>query len=351
MSKLKLGLIGSGSQGRYLSEAAGCTDAVEFVACCDPNPAATEEAVRLIGYREAYSDCSQMLAQADIEAVIVATVHDQLQPAAMAAAQAGKHVLVEKPMALCAADARELVSAAESAGVRLMVGYSLRFMPPRVLMRRLLDEGAVGEVKQVMAGQCIGGMGGWLGEREHGGGPLFYIGTHALDQMIWAVGARAERVSAEMNWAETGGVETGGVETDAMINIRFENGALGQLVASQTLGGRYGWLDVLGSAGRIRAQWESDSLWVQSSAIPEYANLTEITVPPTAYIPAPARAAVAQVSGFAYIRTWAAELTEFVSAIREDRPPSVTGEDGVRVLEVLDAAFESARSGEMVAVS
>jgi len=260
--------------------------------------------------------------------------------------QAGKHVLVEKPMALSAADARELVAAAEAADVRLMVGYSLRFMPPRVLMRRLMDQGAVGEVKQVMAGQCIGGMGGWLGEREHGGGPLFYIGTHALDQVIWAVGARAERVSAEMNWAQDGGVET-----DAMINIRFENGALGQLVASQTLGGRYGWLDVLGTAGRIRAQWESDSLWVQSSAIPEYAHLTEIAVPPTAYIPAPPRAAVAQVSGFAYIRTWAAELTEFVNAIGEDRPPSVTGEDGVRVLEVLDAAFESANTGKMVEIS
>ena len=180
-------------------------------------------------------------------------------------------------------------------------------------------------------------MGGWLGERKHGGGPLYYIGTHALDQMIWVASSRAKRVTAEMNFRDGGGVEL-----EAMINIRFENGILGQLVASQTLGGRYGWIDVLGTKGRIRAQWESDSLWIQSGIIPEYANLTEIALPPTAgLLPAP-QTATAQLSGFAYVRTWATELKEFADAINEDREPSVTGEDGVRVLEVMDAAFADA---------
>jgi len=340
--RIKLGLIGSGAQGRYLSEAAAIADAFEFVACADVRPESAEQTARECGYGSTYADHRQMLAKADVEAVIVATTHAQLQPCALAALQGGKHALVEKPMALRAAEGRELVEAARAAGVNLMVGYSLRFMPPRILMKRLLEEGVIGEVRQVMAGQCIGAMGGWLGDPAQGGGPLFYIGTHALDQILWVVGRPAERVCAEMNRAEPGGCET-----EAMVNIRFEGGALGQLVTSQTFGGRYGWLDVLGTAGRIRVQWESDVLTIQSTVIPEYANLTEITVPPTAYLPPPGYDARASLRSSAYIRTWANELTEFANSIREGRPPSVSGEDGVGVLEVLDAAFESARTGGM----
>jgi len=340
-----LGLIGCGSQGRYLSEAAAVTEAFELVACADVRAEAAKRAARECGYSEACGDPSELPARAEVEAVIVATTHGQLFPAALQALQAGKHALVEKPMALRAEEGRELVSAAKAAGVNLMVGYSLRFMPPRILLKRLLDAGAIGEVRQAMAGQCIGAMGGWLGDPAQGGGPLGYIGTHALDQILWVVGKPAERVSAEMNRAAPDGCET-----EATINIRFEGGALGQLVTSQTFGGRYGWLDVLGTGGRLRAQWESDVLTVQSTVVPEYANLTEISVPPTAYLPPAPASAQAKLSGFAYIRTWANELAEFAASIREGRPPSVTGEDGLRVLEVLDAAFESARTGAMVTV-
>jgi predicted dehydrogenase len=343
--RIGLGLIGSGAQGRYLSEAAAIADAFDFVACADVKAESAEQTARECGYAATYADHREMLADVDLEAVIVATTHAQLHPCALAALQAGRHALVEKPMALRAADGRELVEAAQAAGVNLMVGYSLRFMPPRILMRRLIDEGAIGEVRQVMAGQCIGAMGGWLGDPTQGGGPLYYIGTHALDQILWVVGKPAERVSAEMNRAEPGGCET-----EAMVNIRFEGGALAQLVTSQTFGGRYGWLDVLGTAGRIRAQWESDVLTIQSTAIREYAHLTEITVPPTAYLPPTGYDARASLRSSAYIRTWANELTEFANSIREGRPSSVSGADGVRVLQVLDAAFESARTGEMVEV-
>ncbi|MGQ9730519.1 MAG: Gfo/Idh/MocA family protein [Candidatus Zipacnadales bacterium] len=344
-AKIKLGLIGCGSQGCYLSEAATLTEAFDLVACADIKLEAAQKAACQCGYRQTYSDYRELLSEADLEAVIVATTHHQLHPAALAALQEGKHVLVEKPMALRAAEGQELVEAACKAQVRLMVGYSLRFMPPRLLMKQLLERGVIGEVRQVLAGQCIGRMGGWLGDPAAGGGPLYYIGSHALDQMLWAVGAPATHVSAEMNRDEPGGVET-----EAIINLRFASGALGQLMTSQTLGGRYGWLDILGTEGRLRVQWESDSLWVQSAVLQEYAHLTEIVVPPSAYLPAFSRTARASLSGFTYIRTWVAELTEFAAAIREKRAPSVTGEEGVRVLEVLDAAFESDRKGARVEI-
>jgi predicted dehydrogenase len=341
----RLGLIGSGYQGRYLSEAAATTGAYELVACADPNAEAAGTAVRVCGYRTPYLDYADMLSQEPLDAVIVATTHDQLQPAALAAVQAGKHVFVEKPMALTAGDGRKLVAAARQAGVRLMVGYTLRFMPPRRLMKRLLDEGVIGEVRQIIAGQCLGNLGGWLEDPARGGGPLLYVGTHVLDQVLWVAGQPAERVSAEINWKSEGGVEA-----EAMWTIRFPSGALAQVCTCQTMGGRYGWLDILGTAGRLRTEWESHCVWIESQVVDAYRHFTQIEVPADAYIPGPVAGACASLASHRYVRAWGAELAEFAAAIREGRDTLVTGEDGVRVLEVTDAVFESGSTGEAVAV-
>ncbi|MFP4249941.1 MAG: Gfo/Idh/MocA family protein [Armatimonadota bacterium] len=342
---IRLGLIGCGGQGGYLSEAAAISGRAELVACADIDEARAGSFAARFGYAESFGDAAEMLADADIEAVIVATPHDQLQSAALAVVRSGRHALVEKPLALRAEAGRELVEAARRAGVRLMCGYTLRFLPERLEMRRLLDEGAVGEVTHVMSGQLIGPVGGWLADRSRGGGPLYYVGSHALDFLLWMAGARVESVFAQMNREADGGVET-----DASIALRFANGVLGQLLTSQRMGGRYGWCDVIGSAGRLRAEWESDEIFVQSRALEEYARPTRIEVPADAHHPEFPRDAQARLGGFKYVRSWAAEFTEFADAIREERDPSVSGEDAVRVLEVIDAAFESARTGAPMAL-
>ncbi len=340
---IRFGLIGCGGQGGYLSEAAAITGQADLVACADLRPERAEQSAARFGYARWFGSAGEMLDEAEIDAVIVATSHGQLQPAALEAVQAGKHALVEKPMALTAAEGRTLVEAAREAGVRLMVGYTLRLLPERREMRRLLEAGAVGEVTHVLGGQLIGQMGGWLAERERGGGPLYYVGSHALDFILWMAGAPVERVFAEVNRAAQGGVET-----DASISIRFEGGILGQLLTSQRMGGRYGWCDVIGTAGRLRAVWETAEVYVESRAMPEYAMPTRIEVPATAHHPQFPPEAGARLSGFKYVRSWAAEMAEFIGAIREDRDPSPSGEDGLRVLEVIDAAFESERTGAPV---
>ena len=340
---IKLGLIGCGGQGGYLSEAAAISGRAELLACADIEIERAERFAGQFGYAEAFGNTAEMLDEADIEAVIVATSHDHLQPAAMDAVRAGKHALVEKPMALTAGAGRELVDAAQKADVRLMCGYTLRFLPERREMRRLLEDGAVGGVTHVLSGQLIGAMGGWLADRTRGGGPLYYVGSHALDFLLWMAGAEVESVYADINWAADASVET-----DVSIAIRFDNGILGQLLTSQRMGGRYGWCDVIGTAGRLRAEWENEEVFVQSQAMSEYANATRIEVPANAHHPQYAREASARLNGFKYVRSWAAEFTEFADAIHEGREPSVSGEDAVRALEVIDAAFESDETGEPV---
>jgi predicted dehydrogenase len=339
--KLKFGLIGSGSQGRYLCESLLMTDVAALVACADLDLEKARDAADFLGADQAYGSAEEMLAEADIEAVIVATIHDQLQPCAMQAVAAGKHALVEKPMALDAASGRELADAAKSAGVNVMVGYSLRFLPERVLMKQLLDRGAVGEMTHIIGGQLIGNMGGWLNERAHGGGPLLYVGSHALDTVLWVADRPVKRVYAAVEWKDGSDVEA-----SADITIQFEGGLTALVSTSQRMGGRYGWLDVIGSAGRVRAQWESPGLFIESSALPEYSRPTTIEVSSPAGLLAPLQPeARGRMSGFKYLHTWATELTEFCNSITEGRAPSVSADDGVRTLEVIDAVFESAQTG------
>jgi len=343
--KLRFGLIGCGSQGRYLSEALRLTKQADLVACADIKAEAAERAVQQCGYKRAFTDADAMLSEADLDALIVATMHDQLQPCGMKVVEAGKHLFIEKPMALNAAEGRELVEAARRAGVKTMVGYTLPFLPARVRMKRLIAEGAIGDMAHIFAGQIIGRMGGWLADPAHGGGPLLYIGTHVIYQVLDVVEAKAERVYAEVKWTETG------VDEECLFTIRFDDGVVAQICTSQRLGGRYGWIDVLGSKGRLRSEWESNDLFVQSQAIESYRDPTVIQVPAESVGPKIGAGEIASVSGFKYVRAWAAEFVEFIAAINENRGATVAGEDGVRVLEITDAVFESGRTGQPVNIA
>ena len=340
----RFGLIGCGAQGRYLSEALALTGQAELVACADVDPEAAGAAAKLCGYREVYAGAEEMLAKAELDAAIVATTHDELQPCGMAVVQAGKHLFVEKPMALNAADGEVLVRAGREAGVRMMVGYTLPFLATRVRMKELLQAGAVGEMAHIFAGQIIGSIGGWLAEPERGGGPLFYIGTHVIYQVLDVVTGEAQRVYAEVTRTDTG------VDRECLFTVCFEGGVVAQIATSQRLGGRYGWIDVLGSAGRVRSEWENDEVFVQSTALEAYREPTMVRVSEDTVGPRVELGDRASLTGFKYVRSWADEFTEFVAAIREDRDPCVTGEDGVRVLAITDAVFESERTGRPVEV-
>ncbi len=340
--KLRFGLIGCGAQGRYLSEALRLTGAAELVACADVRPEAAQATAAHCGWERTYADLHAMFEREELDAAIVAVVHDQLQPCGLAVVESGRHLFIEKPMALTAASGRELTAAARAAGKKMMVGYTLPFMPARVRLKNLIRQGAVGTVRHITAGQLIGGIGGWLARPEHGGGPLLYIGTHVIHQVLDLVGAAPERVFAEIAFTESG------VDAETLFSVHFADGVTAQFTVSQRLGGRYGWIDVFGDAGRIHSEWESNALTVQSRNLPAYGDPTTIEVPAEATGPPVRLGDMASVNACRYSRAWAAEFVEFIAAIREDRRPRVTGEDGVRVLEITDAVFDSGRSGRPV---
>lgn len=345
MQKLRFGLIGCGGQGKYLGEALAITGLGYVVACADPDVQRAQALREWLGAEAAFASSEEMLEKMPLDACIVATRHDQLQPCALQAVQAGKHVLVEKPMALNVQDAEALVRAAAEAGVKLMIGYTLRFMPERMLMRQLLRQGAIGEPVHINAGQIIGKLNGWLNERAYGGGPLFYVGCHILDNVLWLAQRPVRRVYAAVE-----GLSETSVEASADIILEFEGGFNAFVSTSQRMGGRYGWLDIIGTAGRMRVEWESPELYIESQKLPEYRQPTRLVVGPEGFLPPLDLQSRGSLIAFKYLRNWAAELHEFCSAILQNRPPAVLPEEGVDVLHVIEAVYTSGRQGEPVSL-
>ncbi len=357
--KIKCGLIGCGTMGYYRSESLMCTEEVELIACADVNPSAYKLAIKNHGYKRGYLDYKEMLSKENLEAVIVVTSHDQLQPIAMAAVKAGKYVFIETPMALSAAEGRKLVDAAEGANVRLMVGCTFRYMPERILMKKLLDSGTIGELVHVLSGQLIGpmvkaqGWGSWCTNPSQGGGPLFRIGPHVIDQILWMTPSKPIQV-----YAQAKRQTKDSVEESIFLTIRFANGMISQICTSQQVGCRYGWIDLLGSKGRMRAEWERRMLYIQSSIVDAYQHPTSVRVPwDGTYLP---KVADDKICGKPYLsfgllgrdsdtrRMWVAEMVEFITAIKENRKSAILGEAGVCILEVIDAALQSVQTGNPV---
>jgi predicted dehydrogenase len=327
-NKLRIGLIGAGRMGRYISPFVKEVGAFELAAAADVSEEARAKAVADCGYGASYADYGQMLVREPLDCVLIATPPHLMSECCLAAIAARKHVFVEKPMALNQHEAAAVVAAARAAHVKVIVGYCLRYAAVRTTMKDLLGQGAVGEITAVVVGKGSGPLHtGWHGDPKRGGGQMLMLGCHIIDQILWILNSPVERVYAEVVFCKDTGTDETTVGT-----LRFANGVHAELLVSQDVGSGFDYLEVLGSAGRVRSDWwPTNSLYIHSTALPAYKNPTTIIIPGD-----PAKG------------MYTAELREFAAAIREDREPAVSGEDGLRTLQVIDAAFESAREGHPV---
>lgn len=324
--ELKVGLIGAGRHGRYIAPMIRQAGEVSLCAAADVSEEALDRAMSECGFSTGYALYQDMLEDEPLDAVIVATPHHLLHEASLAVIRAGKHLFVEKPMALNRMQGEAIVNAARQAKVALMVGYCLRFNAVRTRMKELLMRGAVGEITAVMAGKGSPPHTNWLADPAQGGGQMLFLGSHLIDQVLWMVDGPAESVYAEMTKRR----DTGADETTSF-TMTFANDVRAQMVVSQNVGVGFDYVEILGTAGRLRTEWSSMMLHVQSTALPAYAEMTTM-----------------RVQGESHQPMYAAELCEFAAAIREKREPAVTGEDGLRTLAVMDAVFESAQTGQPV---
>ena len=262
----------------------------------------------------------------DVDAVVVATPNALHRDVAVAAARAGKHVIVDKPMACTVVEADEMIAAAAATGVVLVPFQNARFVAPFAAARAVVAEGRLGSVTGVRAAfghagpQAWAPRAAWFFDRSQaGGGCLIDLGVHIVDVIRHVAADDIVEVAAFLNGP------AGGVELDAQLLVRLGGGAIGSVHASWTSRpGPDQQLTVVGTQGTLHLDTHTPVTFLPLEGERERVALPETTGSP---------------------------LEELLAAMRGDRQPTVTAEDGRAAVAVVEAAYHAAADGCTAAVA
>ncbi|WP_293856080.1 Gfo/Idh/MocA family oxidoreductase [uncultured Alsobacter sp.] len=224
MSSIGVGLIGAGSFGAQHAMALALAGGFHLVGACRESPQGLEDFIARHGGR-AYSGTADLLADPAVDAVVIATPHDRHEEAAVAAARAGKAILLEKPLAPTLEACDRIAAAAKAASVPLMIGHVQRFAAPLVAAKAALDAGRLGAVRFGMSAMVKLWMEAnrqpWHMRNASGGGMLMTAGIHALDRLLWLVGSPVHSVTAVAQAA----FHDQESDDSALLLLRFASGA------------------------------------------------------------------------------------------------------------------------------
>jgi predicted dehydrogenase len=328
---LRVGVVGCGNHGGGLAQAVVRSATLRLVACADPDAAAVRRVADFQDGVSTHESLEAMLEASDVDAVLIATPHDVLAPLALSAIRAGRHLFIEKPMAMNEPQAKEVEFAAASAGVTCMVGYSFRYGMARYV-RELLAQGVVGDLRAITGSIGTPPMNSrWIAQPQSGGGPLLFVGCHLIDLALWFTGDEPASVSASVHYRP----DTGADDTSA-IQLEFKNGRVAQFYITQSAAVFFYDLQVIGNSGSIALRGRNFvqfEIEVQSTVVAAYRD-------PTVIRPLVQRDHITTML--------VPELAEFADAIEQRRTPGITASDGRRVLRVLDAVVVSGRDRQAV---
>ncbi len=293
------------------------------------------------GADAAYSDLDELLADSRVDAVFVASPNHLHAPQTIKAAAAGKHVLSEKPMANSVTDAAAMVSACRDHGVKLGLGFELRFHPAHLWARKVIDDGAIGRIR-LAHGQWGRGNRGQpehlprTGLREWWETPeligdasvLVGLGVHVFDLFRFLLQEEVVEVVALTDGQTTHQP----LEHIATIALRMSGGTIAQVMCGRMLPDTQNDLALYGSDGRFATK---ETVW---EARLGRAELVTATVNDN------------EAYEYDYLANFVAELNDFRDALESDRDPSATGEDGLKATQITAAAIESAKTGKVVKV-
>ncbi|HEU5198063.1 MAG TPA: Gfo/Idh/MocA family oxidoreductase [Ktedonobacterales bacterium] len=335
-------IVGAGMVAHYHAEAIAQTPGAQLVAIhrADPARAAETEARYGVPCESSYA---ALLARSDVEVVCICTPSGLHAEQTMAAASAGKHVLVEKPMALTLADADAMMHACRQSGVLLGVAFQRRTDPGFVAAQSAIAAGALGRLVlgcvtvPYLRTQDYYDSAAWRGTWTlDGGGALMNQGIHLLDLLLWYLGDVAE-VQAQMTTLAHA-IE---VEDCLSATLRFRNGALGSVVATTAAAPGYPHrVEVYGQRGGMQMEGEQIARW-ESESLPHVSGVT-VASPGTAA--AGAGSSPRGISQEGHRRL----IADIVNAVRENRQPVVPGEEGRRSLALTLAIYQAARTGQRV---
>lgn len=338
---IRIGFIGSQFVSSIHAESLQQVPSAELFAVASPTAGHAQEFAERFSLPHALTDYHRMLEMDEIDIVAVGVPNYLHAQIAVDAAEAGKHVIMEKPLCMNLAEADRMIEVARAAGVKLMYAEELCFAPKYVRLKQLLDSGALGKPVLVKQSEKHDGPHAphfWDVERS-GGGVTMDLGCHAIEFFRWMLGRpKIKSVYAQMS-TNVHTDKTQG-EDNALLILEFENGATALAEESWTkMGGMDDRAEVHGSKGVAYADL------LHGNAIETYSV--------EGYDYAVEKAGSTQGWSFtSYEENWNygfhSEMQHFVDCVRHDEEPEVTGEDGRIVLEAIFAAYESARTGKKV---
>jgi len=330
MRTVNYGVIGLGFFGEKHCEALATLPQANIYALCTRTESRLAELGERFGAEKTYTDYNDLLADPEVEAVSVVTMYDQHKEPAIAALEAGKHVMLEKPMASTLEDCQEIVQAAEAAAGFFMVGHICRFNPRYAAVKEPIAEGRIGKIVSMYARRNIPA---WVGEGVLPKiGPIIGDGVHDTDLMLWYSGAKI--VSA---YAQT--VNVRGLKNPDLgwTMYRFDTGAIGILEDVWFLPDSTPFqiderMEIIGTEGSIHIHETHPNLSILDA--------DGWHCPDTTYWPE----LRGQLQG-----ALCAELGYFVNCVATGEPPSViTPAESMAAVEACLAAEQSAATGEVV---
>jgi len=341
------GIVGCGMIAEFHTRAINEIEGARVVAAFSRSPENGAKIAQLAGGDCAvYDDLGRLLAHPDLDVVCICTPSGAHLEPAVAAAGAGKHVIVEKPLEVTLPRCDAIIAACDAAGVRLGAIFPSRFSPANVALKEAIDAGRFGRLTlgdtsvKWWRSQDYYDSGGWRGTRElDGGGALMNQAIHNVDLLQWLMGD-VESVHALTATLAHQRIE---VEDVAVAALRFQNGALGMIEATTAaFPGLLKRTEIHGDRGSARVEQDDVTLWEFPQKVP-----SDSAIFAAMSAPGGIKSGASDPRGISHAGH-RDQLTDFLQSIDEDRPAAVDGREGRKAVEIIRAIYKSAETGQSV---
>ncbi|MEX2112506.1 MAG: Gfo/Idh/MocA family oxidoreductase [Pirellulales bacterium] len=339
------GIIGCGMIANFHARAIGDIRGAKVVACFDAMPAAADRFAAAQGCR-AYHDLKSMLADPEVDVVTIGTPSGAHLEPAVAAARAGKHVIVEKPLEITLSRCDKIIRECERAGVKLSAIFPSRFHRSSVELKKAVDGGRFGKLTLGEAyvkwyrTQAYYDSGAWRGTWQlDGGGALMNQAIHSVDILTWLMGPVVEITAHSALLAH----ERIAVEDTVVATLKFKNGALGVLEASTACyPGYLKRIEVHGSEGSAAMQEEDVVAWdfakkARGDAAIHQRMAESISTAGGASDPT-------AIGHHGHTE----QFRDVLEAVKENRAPAIDGHEGRRSVEIILGVYKAAETGKVV---
>jgi predicted dehydrogenase len=350
MNPVRIGVVGTGSISEaHLNAYASNSDAI-IAAICDLNEQRALQVAQKYGAEKTYTDYRDLFADPDIDAISICTWNNTHAEIAIAALQAGKHVLVEKPLCRTVEEALRIEEAVHASGKILQIGFVRRYDSNVQMLREFADHGEFGNLYYAKASSIrrLGNPGGWFSDIERsGGGPLIDIGVHVIDLCWYLMGRPKVKTISANTYKKLGNrsnvrnlsfykaadydATKNTVEDLANALIRFENGASLMVDVSFTLHAKK-------DEGSVKLYGDKGGFEVDPAIIMvTEKHDTIINIEPQT-----------DNLSFHFASAFQNEINHFIDCVRTDKQPLSPVSDGVEIMKILCGIYESAAKGEEI---